>query len=184
MTIATAPRHHLTEEEFLRLPDDGRKWELVNGEPKEVPTRFDHDPLIANLVGMLLPLLRGKGAITTGQSGFRMKNGNIRCPDFSYTRKERIPGGKPGSDFGSVAPDLCVEIISPTEERADMQKKVREYFDSGAEQVWHVFPETQTVWVFNLLTASQEFSADDELDGGSLLPGFHCRVADIFDTGL
>src|SRR5579883_521207 len=98
MAIAT-PHRKLTEEEFLQMPDDGRKWELVNGERREVPTRFDHDPLIANLVALLVSSVRGKGAMTTGQSGFRMKNGNIRCPDFSFTRKERIPGGKPGSEF-------------------------------------------------------------------------------------
>jgi len=183
--MAIAPPHQkITEEEFLRLPDDGRKWELVNGELEEVPTRFDHDQLIVNLVALLVPLLRGKGAMTTGQAGFRMKNGNIRSPDFSYTRKERIPGGKPGADFGSVAPDLCVEIISPTEERAEMQRKVEEYFEAGAQQVWQVFPETQLVRVFTAATVSRDFTEDEEIESGALLEGFRCRANDIFDSGL
>lgn len=186
LTRPIQPEMPMTEDELLRLPKDGpgnpsaAKYELVNGRLTEVPTNFEHDELGVNLIGLLLPWTRGRGFMSSGQSGFRMANGNVRAPDVSFTRTERIPGGRPGSGFGSVAPDLCVEIISPSERPADIVDKRRDYFDSGASLVWHVFPETQTVTVWTSPTEAQALSGEDVLDAGSLLPGFTCRVSEIF----
>lgn len=170
----------MTEAEFVRLPDDGRKWELVDGGAKEVPTSFLHGQIIFLLSQLLGPFLRGRGGISLGQAGFRMRCGNVRVPDLSFTRRERLPGGAVPNTFGDAAPDLCVEIISPSEDRADMACKVEEYFASGAVLVWHVFPDTQTVLVFTSPTLSVTLSAGDTLTGGDLLPGFSCRVGDLF----
>ena len=63
-----------------------------------------------------------------------------------------------------------------------MTRKVQEYFDGGAAQVWHVFPERQEVVVFTSPTDMQALGADGILDAGGLLPGFSCRVADLFET--
>ena len=180
MTIAAA-KPRMTEDEFMRLPDDGRKYELVDGEPKEVPTSVRHDIIAGNLYTALRPLTRGRGFLTMGQAGFRMVTRNLRSPDVSFTRKERFPGGVPPEGFGDEAPDLCVEVISPSEEPAEIARKVREYFASGARLVWHLFPETRTAKVFTSPTADATLDPDDELDGGDLLPGFVCRVADLFE---
>ncbi len=189
MAIAEAeikPGARVTEDELLRLPKDGpgnptlAKYELVDGRLREVPTSFTHDAICLNLILLLGAFMKGRGAGTTGQSGFRMTDGNIRVPDFSFTRKARLPGGKVPNTFGDVAPDLCVEIISPSEERADMARKVREYFGAGAEQVWHVFPEEQRVIVFTSPTETRALDADDTLATEGILPGFSCRVGDLF----
>jgi len=174
------PGMQITEEELLRLPKDGRKWELVDGRLTEVPTEWEHDAIGINLIGLLLPHARGLGFMSSGQAGFRMTSGNVRAPDVSYTRKGRIPGGKPSNSFGSVAPDLCVEIISPSEKQGAMTRKVREYFDAGAEQVWHLFPEEQQVIVFTSPTETRTLDADDTLAAEGILPGFSCRVGDLF----
>ncbi len=180
------PGRIITEDELLRLPKDGpgnptaAKYERVNGRLTEVPTNFEHDELGVNLIGLLLPWTRGRGFMTSGQSGFRMANGNVRAPDVSFTRTARIPGGRPGTGYGSVAPDLCVEIISPSERPADIADKLNDYFDNGASVVWHVFPETQSVTVWTSATERRSLNAEDSLDAGDLLPGFFCRVSDIF----
>jgi Uma2 family endonuclease len=170
----------MTEEEFLHLPQDGRKWDLVDGEAKEVPTSITHDMIVMNLGVRLHPYARGRGYLTASQAGFRMVNGNIRCPDAAFTRKERFPGGKPPNTFADFAPDLCIEIISPSEEPSEMRRKVAEYFASGAEQVWHLFPETQQILVFISLTEAKTYAPEEEISIGALLPGFQCRVSDLF----
>ncbi len=176
----------ITEDELLRLPKDGpgnpaaAKYELVNGRLTAKPTSFGHDEIGFNIILLIGPFMRGRGVGSTGQDGFRMANGNVRAPDVSFTRKERIPGGRPGSGFGSVAPDLCVEIISPSERPADIADKRRDYFDSGASVVWHVFPEMQSVTVWTSRAEARTLSGEDVLDAGDLLPGFSCRVSDIF----
>ncbi len=176
--IVPYPGMPITEEELMCLPKDGRKWELEDGRLTEVPTEFAHDAIGINLVLLLGPHSRGLGFMSSGQAGFRMTDGNVRAPDVSFTRKERIPGGKPGYEFGSVAPDLCVEIISPSERKAKIARKMREYFNTGAVQVWHVFPERQEVVVFTSPTEMQTLDADGILDTGGILPGFSCRVGD------
>lgn len=179
MGIATRVR--MTEDEFMRMPDDGRKWELVNGEPKEVPTLFEHDIFGVQLVLLLGVHAKGIGFMTMGQSGFRMASGNIRCPDLSFTRKSRLVNGLPPKGFGDFAPDLCIETISPSEEAGEMMQKVREYFGAGAEQVWHLFPEQKMVRVYLAPEISVEHHANDELTGGNILPTFRCRVSEIFE---
>jgi Uma2 family endonuclease len=182
MAITAPPAaRRLTEDEFLRLPDDGRKYELVDGELKEVPAGYQHDVLVAFLITLLMPFARGRGFLAASSAGFRMTAGNVRSPDVSFARKERLPGGQPTKGFADLAPDLCIEIISPSEERADMERKVREYFASGAFQVWHLFPDARRVIVFRAPEDSATLEADDEITGGDILPGFACRVADLFE---
>lgn len=186
LTMALKPGMPMTEDELLRLPKDGpgnpaaAKYELVNGRLTEVPTLAIHDQIAFRLLMQIGPFMIGKGGVSLGQSGFRMANGNVRSPDLSFTRESRLPGGKVPSAFGSAAPDLCVEIISPSERPADIAGKLRDYFDSGASLVWHVFPETQSVTVWTSPAEAQSLSGADTLDAGDLLPGFSCRVCDIF----
>lgn len=175
------PGMKMTEEELMHLPDDGFLYELVDGFAVGKPWATVYAGAIAvNAIGLLGPFARGRGAMSAGKGGFRMKNGNIRVPATSFTRKERIPGGKPSHSFGTVAPDLCIEIISPSEKQTDMERKVRDYFDSGTVQVWHLFPETQQVRVYTSPTETQMLNSEDTLTAKAILPGFSCRVSDIF----
>ena len=179
---AIYPGMPITEDELMRLPRDGRKWEMEDGRLTEVPTSMRHEAIGYNLIVLLSSFVRGHGFVSLGQSGFRMKDGNVRAPDVSFTRKERFPGGHAPDTFGDLAPDLCVEIISPSERRSQMSRKVQEYFDGGTVQVWHVFAERQEVVVFTSPTETQTLGADGLLDAGGLLPGFSCRVQDLFET--
>lgn len=180
MATATLQQRRMTEAEFMRLPDDGHKYELVDGEPKEVPTSFPHDLIAAVVHLAIAPFAKGIGYITLGQTGYRMVSGNIRCPDIGFTLKTRFPDGVLPQGFGDFAPDLCIEIISPSEERADMERKVREYFAAGASIVWQMFPEAQRIVVFTSPEIETVYASDDVIDAGTLLPGFRCLVADLF----
>lgn len=175
----TMPRR-MTEDEFLRLPDDGRKYELVDGEPKEVPAGHKHDAIGFNVGFLIKPYTRGRGIVAGAQAGFRMRNGNVRSPDISFTLKSRLVDGQPSEGFENLAPDLCIEIISSSEEREEMVRKVREYFDADAQFVWHLFPDPRTLRVYTSPQDFTDYGADDEIEGGDLLPGFRCRVADLF----
>ena len=171
----------MTEDEFLRMPDDGRKYERVDGEAKEVPGGVEQGVIGAQLIVQLHPFTKGRGFLTSSQAGFRMHSRNVRAPDVSFTLKDRFPGGRPPKGFGDLAPDLCIEIISPFEDWPDALRKIEEYFATGARQVWHLVPETHRVVVYHSPSEKATLEAADELDGGDLLPGFRCRVADLFD---
>lgn len=180
MAVAEALRTTITDEDLMRLPKDGRKWELVDGRLQEVATSAKHDQTVIWLGRLIGPYADDYGILTASQAGFRMASGNVRLPDFAFTRYDRFPNGEVPDGFVEFAPDLAVEIISPSEERADMTRKVGEYFASGAQQVWHMFPETQTVKVFRSPSHVTTYQADDEMDLDDLLLGFRSRVAGLF----
>lgn len=172
----------VTEQEFLALPKDLGHVELVDGEVIDVATTLRHED-----VGMSLALLMGfearkHGRLFGSSAGYRMANGNIRVPDLSFVRSERLPDGQAPNEIGDGAPDLAVEILSPSERPGAIYRKLGEYFDSGAQQVWLIRPETQTVQVHGTQPDPLILGASDELTAGDLIPGFRCRVADLFST--
>jgi Uma2 family endonuclease len=172
----------MTEEEFMSLPDDGRKYELVDGEAREVPTGGRHGKLEARFIGGMMQVAGEYGDVFGASTGFRMASGNIRCPDASFMRYGRLPGGEAPDWFVDGAPDLCIEVISPSEDTRDSRRKVGEYFESGAVQVWHVFPETRSITVFSSPEEARDYAEGDTLDAADVLPGLRLNVADVFET--
>jgi Uma2 family endonuclease len=173
----------MSEAQFLHLPADGRKYELVDGGIITVPTESEHGYIVVTLTLLLGYLARNFGAMFDSNTGFRMASGNIRVPDLSFVSNDRLPGGALPKGFFPGAPDLCVEVISESESRREMARKVDEYFDSGARQLWHVFPAERRVIVFHSSAESHAYNEEDTLTAGDLIPGFQCRVAEIFARG-
>lgn len=179
MAETTVVKRKMTEEEFMRLPDDGRKYELVDGEAKEVPAGFEHDVIVARIIVCLAPFVQKVGFLAASSAGFRMVTGNIRSPDVSLVLRERLPEGELPKGFMDGAPDLAIEVVSPNEDWVELGRKLGEYFMSGAKEVWLVDPDKVTVTVYKSLTDVQVFRVDDEIACGDLLPGFRCKVADL-----
>ncbi len=182
-TSKTQPKRkrRWTEQELLGLPDDGRKYELVNGRLKQVPTGGQHGKIGVELTVRLYPFSKPWADLFDSSTGFRMRGGNIRSPDLSLMRRERLPEGKPPAGFIDGAPDLAIEIVSPSEDQADLLQKVGEYFESGAQEVWLLFPERQQVYRYRAPLEVEVLNAGDTLTGGALLPGFTIRVGELFE---
>jgi Uma2 family endonuclease len=174
----------LTDEQLMNLPEDGFKHEYVDGEVTSTAVTGLHEDLGAILMYLLTPHALKVGRIYGSSVGCRMRDGNIRVPDVSVMRSERLPGGRSPNTFLEGAPDLCVEIISPSENRTDMFRKISEHFDSGAQQVWHIFPDTRKVVVYSLTEDVRVYEEDDELTGGETVPEFRCRVAELFGGSI
>ena len=169
-----------TEADLLCLPDDGRKYELVNGRLVEVPTGARHSRISVE-VGARLYAARPSGATMFASStGFRMAQGNIRSPDVSLMRTDRLPGGKAPEGFVDGAPDLAVEVVSPSERVSDLLAKMAEYFESGAQEVWLLFPERKQAHRYRADLTVEVLNENDILHGAPLLPEFAVRVGDLF----
>ncbi len=177
----TRRKRKMTEAEFMRLPDDGRKYELVDGEAKEVPASVKHDVIGANLIVRLGGIVRQVAYLASSQAGFRMNSGNIRAPDVSVIFKQSLPEGKLPDGFGDRAPDLAIEIVSPNEDMPDLMRKIGEYFESGAKQVWLLFPERKRVIVYDSPFEQTVLNENDTLTT-PLIPEFRARVGDLFEV--
>lgn len=105
-----------------------------------------------------------------------------RRPDVAFVSFERWGRDRPFPRERSwdVIPELAVEIISPTNTADDVADKLEEYFQSGARQVWVVYPTQTKVYVYTSTTSVRILTPADELDGGDLLPGFRLSLRALF----
>jgi Uma2 family endonuclease len=86
----------------------------------------------------------------------------------------------PPDNFVPLAPDLAVEVLSPSDRMADAMSKVTMYLQAGVRLVWLVDPATLTVTIFRQDAAPKMVREADTLDGADVLPGFRIPVAEIF----
>ena len=104
----------------------------------------------------------------------------MRAPDVAFISTARLPGGELPREFLRGAPDLAVEVLSPSESPIEVQQKVREYLDSGARLVWIVAPDANTVTAYRADGTAQLLRESDILQGEDVLPGFSLRLGDFF----
>ena len=106
-----------------------------------------------------------------------------RRPDISYVSHDRWPRNKPVTDDEAwdVVPDLAVEVVSPNDKADGLLEKVEEYFVAGVRQVWVVYPRRRVVHVFESFTQIKVTAEGQELDGGTILPGFRVPLATLFE---
>jgi Uma2 family endonuclease len=112
-------------------------------------------------------------------SGNRDNLQDKRQPDVAFVKKERLQK-TPGYFYG--APDLAIEIVSPSQSRPDFVEKASVYLKYGTEQVWLVFPQKQQIEVHTAETIPNVYDKTEIVPGGDLLPGFELRVSQLFDT--
>ena len=180
MTVVT--KKVWTDEELLRIKHEG-KVELVDGEVRLMsPAGLEQGRINARLTVRLGSyILRHKlGEIFDAQTGFRPYE-NMRAPDFSFIRRERLPKGKLPEGFGKIPPDLAVEVFAPNETVDDYEEKVAEYLSWGVRLIWLVDPNTRTVTVIRANGERQTLSEKDVLTGEDVVPGFKIRVKKIFE---
>jgi Uma2 family endonuclease len=105
-----------------------------------------------------------------------------RRPDVAYVSYERWPQQTPvpEEEAWDVVPDLAIEINSPSNSGDEVQEKLKDYFRTGVRQVWVVYPITQLVYVYSSPTTVQILQPGDDLDGGTVLPGFRVAVSSLF----
>ncbi len=103
-----------------------------------------------------------------------------RLPDLAFLSKERIPAA--GVPYGkwTLAPDLAIEVISPNDVWEKVMDKVHDYFAAGVQQVWLVALKHREVHLYDSPTKPRVLTEDNELTSAALLPGFQCRVSELF----
>lgn len=182
------PAHHrslLTAEELLELSSDEYKYELVEGELiRMAPTGGEHGVLTIRLGRLLDEYVEthALGIVCGAETGFVLRRtpDTVRAPDVSFIAKDRIPASGVPKTYWPFAPDLAVEVVSPSDRFDEVHTKVAEYFSAGARLVWVVNPSTRTVFAYRSPHDVQALSENDELKGEDVLPGFHCPVKRIF----
>jgi len=122
------------------------------------------------------------GKVFLAETGFLLAQDpdTIRAPDIAFIHKDHLPAAPPKEAFWPGAPDLAVEVVSPADTFNDVHEKVKTWLDAGATAVWVVNPKGRNVTVYRSATDIKTLTEDDELSGEDAVPGFRCRVGEIF----
>ncbi|MGH7571153.1 MAG: Uma2 family endonuclease [Gemmatimonadota bacterium] len=185
MMKASGNEKLLTIEEFERLPDDESRNELVRGRlVREPPAGMDHGWL-GNYLAFLITdfvLEHDLGKVFNADTGFVLfdEPPTVRAPDVAFVSRDRLPPPKESLGFGRLAPDLAIEIVSPSNRAVEILDKVEDYLEAGTRLVWVVEPRRRSVTVYRSRTEIQLLREEDALDGVDVLPGFSVTVAEIF----
>lgn len=181
---ATTPQL-MTADELLKLPRGKCRYELIKGELITMaPAGQEHGAVIVNLTVPLAQHVKANrlGIVFGAETGFKLATDpdTVRAPDIAFISRKRIEQTGIVKGFGHGAPDLAVEVLSPGDTVSEVDEKIEEWLAAGAKAVWIVNPKRRNVTVYRSLTDVRIFTENEELDGQDVVPGFRCRVAEIF----
>jgi Uma2 family endonuclease len=176
----------ITPEELLEMPD-GDNFELVDGRLVEREMGWRS----SRIGGRLFRLLdvycdqQGLGWVVPADASYRCFPDDpsmVRKPDVSFIRRDRLPEDEEPEGHCPIAPDLAVEVISPNELYYEVEDKIADYFSASVALIWIVNPATHSVRVHRRDGTISDLAETDELTGENVIPGFRCRVSEIFRT--
>jgi Uma2 family endonuclease len=175
----------MTAQELVRLPDDGQRYELIKGELTVMTPASARHGRIANTIAFLLTLhvrQHSLGVVYAAETGFKLQENpdTVRAADAAFVAQGRIPTAGEPQGYWDIAPDLVVEVVSPSDSAPAIQSKVMDWLTAGSRVVWVIYPDTQTVIEYRSLEQIQVLTAEQTLAGGDVLPEFSCAVNEIF----
>ncbi len=173
--------------ELSHRPENAdKRLQLIEGIIYEMPPTGGEHGGIALDIGSLIRVhvkANDLGYTTAAETGyilFKNPNGKdtVVAPDVGFISKERLPQGLP-KGYIPAAPDLAVEVVSPSDSADEIDQKVVLYLRYGTRLVWIWYPKTKTV-IAHSASGIQRLDMSDTLDGGDVLPGFKLAVREIF----
>ena len=173
-----------TEGDLIEV--NGRKQgicELVEGALVEKPMGLVESVLAGSILAILrsFVLARNLGFETAPDGMIRLSPGTVRIPDVAYLSWARTPDRRiPEVAMSDFAPELAVEVLSPSNTKAEMARKRAEYFAAGVRLVWEVDPRKRIVTVYDAPERATVLDASMTLDGGEVLPGFALPLGELF----
>jgi Uma2 family endonuclease len=178
------PSRLMTAEEFFELDTPDGKAELVRGRVVRMSfPNVRHGVIALEIGARLLSFAKahslGHVFVETGCITARDPD-TVRGPDVAFVSFERLAGQDLPETWWQFAPDLVVEVISPSERPKYIREKVRDWFAGGARRVWLFYPRTRNVYVLSSPTDVQILGPGDTLSGEDVVPGFSCPVAAFF----
>jgi len=174
-----------TIQDLAQLGDEPGRYDLIRGELIHMSPAGARHGEIAMRVGYKLAAYadeQAAGVVYAAETGFVLARDPdvLLAPDVAFVRQGRLPHDDELDGFLEIAPDLVVEIVSPSDRLRDVSDKVMEYLNAGVGLVWVVEPRRKLVNVYLPDRTSRILTGDDELDGGDVLPGFRLALPEIF----
>lgn len=180
------PGKRLSPEDLLEMPDQGKGYELVDGELREQNMSF-----LSSFVAGRAFLKLGNYVDETGLGWVSPEGTSYRCfpddparvrrADTAFHKLSHLTVERAREEgHCTIVPDLVVEVVSPNDSSGDVNEKRIEWLEAGAQLVWVIHPVQQTVHAYRADGSVTEFRRTDTLTAEPVLPEFHIPVADLF----
>ena len=173
-----------TERDLIRHNDHHDPiCELIDGVLVEKVMGQEESRLAALLIFFLVTFVKpgNLGAVFAPDGPMRLSPNQVRLPDVAFVRRERLRGLKNSKEaILGLSPDLAIEVLSKSNSRGEMERKLRDYFAAGCRLVWYVDPRKRAVRVYTSPVQVITFGEGETLDGGEVLPGFTLPLRDLF----
>lgn len=185
MAEVRASARAMTADELFAMPRDGLRHELVRGELRTMTPSGSRHGGITGRVTMILGRhveAHALGEVLGAETGFRLAADpdTVRAPDVAFVRRERVPPEGLPERFWPGAPDLAVEVLSPSDTSYEVEEKVDEWLRAGARSVWVLNPRRRTVTVHRPGEQPLTLAEADTLHGGDAVSQFSCLIATLF----
>lgn len=186
MGYHTAGTTILSADEFLVYPAANERTELVRGRIRVMtPAGLPHGLVSGNVFRLLSTYVRQHqlGVCFADSTGYTLPNlpATVRAPDASFVRADRLPPEGISGGFAQLAPDLAIEVLSPSESASDLSEKLADYRVAGTTLVWVIDPVKRTVAIIAADAPVVWLGVDHTLTGGDVVPGFSCGVGELFE---
>jgi Uma2 family endonuclease len=173
----------MTGAAFDQLPyEEGRKWELLQGELIPVPSATPRHQRTVNRLGSSFEVyfLREPRGVVLPDSEFALGDSNRLRPDLAILLSERWAKVDQDKTPIPFAPDIAIEVLSPSESADDSLRKVWVYLEAGAQEVWQISVKTRKVMIYRDTKSAIVLGTEDVLTS-PLLPGWEIAVREIFE---
>jgi len=179
------PTEPMSLADYLALPDEELyRVELSEGRlVREPAPGFRHGRIASRLARILWQAIGDSGAGEVfGDMGFQLsaEPPTVRIPDVAFVSADRLSEHGADEVYLAKAPDLVAEVLSPSNSASEIQRKIFEYLEAGAQLVWVVDPETETATVYRGRDDIRVLGAGQLLDATAVVPGLGVEVAALF----
>lgn len=184
MAVALEKRTYTIDDLWELSHRSDKRLELVKGELRELaPANDEHGYVASQLLLVVAQFVKQHrlGYTFAAETGFVLSEepATVRAPDFAFISRGRAPEDW-SRHFARYIPDLVAEVVSPNDTFTEVTEKVDDWLRAGVRVVWVVDPAQQTVRVYRPDQPVRVLRAEDALSGEEVLPGFECKVSEIF----
>jgi len=175
----------MTADELLMLPNSRWGYELVRGKLKKYMPAGNLHGFIASRIGAYLTIFvteNDLGIVVAAETGFKIFQNpdTVRAPDSAFIGREKLAKHGITVKFFPDAPDLAVEVVSPSDKKKDIEEKIQDYLAAGVKLIWIIYPQKQFVAVYRQSKIVSILFETDELEGEDVVPNFRLPLEKVF----
>lgn len=177
----------MTSDELLIMPNSRWGYELVRGKLKKYMPAGNLHGIIASKIGRIIGNFVDEndlGVVVAAETGFKIFQNpdTVRAPDSAFIGKEKLAKHGITEKFFPDAPDLAVEVVSPSDKKKDIEEKIQDYLAAGVKLIWTIYPQKQIVVVHRQSKVVSILFETDEFEGEDVLPNFHFPLEKLFEN--